>query len=264
MNVLLQELRVSRRSVLIWSLSLAAFASLYLLLFGAIKNDLQVFEDVIQNFPPVAQAALGFVIGTLKTITGFYAFAFTYVVLCGAVQATNLGVSAIGREIGGSTADFLLTKPLSRSRILAQKALAVLVSLVVTNAVFLAVTVPVAAAQQSDLDIRQFLLLSATLFFVQLIFASLGLLYGVAAKKIKSVVAVSLPGVFAFFIVGMLGAIIGEDKIRYFTPFKYFDIGYILKNSAYETTFSLVAAAVVVVAVAASFAVFAKKDVHAL
>ena len=264
MNVFLQELRFSRRSVLIWSLSLAAFGSLYLLLFGAIKNDLQVFEDVINNFPPVAQAALGFVIGTLKTITGFYAFAFTYVVLCGAVQATNLGVSAIGREIGGNTADFLLTKPRARSSILAQKALAVLVSLVVTNAIFLGITIPVAAAQQSDLDVGQFVLLSATLFFVQLVFAALGLLYGVAAKKIKSVVAVSLPAVFAFFVVGMLGAIIGEDKIRYFTPFKYFDTGTILKNSAYETTFCLVAAAVVIVAVAASFAVFAKKDVHAL
>jgi ABC-2 type transport system permease protein len=264
MNVFLQELRTQRRSVLVWSLSLAAFGSLYLLLYGAIKNDIQVFEDVLQNFPPAAKAALGFVVGTLKSVTGFYAFAFTYVVLCGAVQAMNLGVGAIGREIGGSTADFLLTKPVARWSILAQKALAVLVALVVTNAVYLAVTIPVAAAQQSDFDAGQFLALSATLFFVQLIFASLGLLYGIAAKKVKSVVAVSLPAVFAFFVVGMLGAIIGEDKIRYFTPFKYFDTAYILENATYETTFCLLAGAIVVAAVAAGFVVFSKKDVQAL
>jgi len=264
MNVFLQELRSQRRSTLIWSLSLAAFGSLYLLLFGAIRNDISAFEDVLKNFPPVAQAALGFVIGTLKTVSGFYAFAFTYIVLCGAIQAANLGVGAIGREIGGSTADFLLTKPRARWSILAQKALAVLVLLVATNVVLLAVTIPVAAAQGPDFDAGLFVLLSATMFFVQVIFASLGLLYGVAAKKVKSGVAVALPGVFAFYIVGLLGAVVGEDAIRYFTPFKYFDIGYILKNAAYETGFCLVAVAVVVVAVGASFAVFAKKDVQAL
>jgi len=264
MNVFLQELRTQRKSTLIWTLSLAAFGSLYILFFGAIKNDIQVFEDVLKNFPPVAQAALGFVLGALRTVTGFYAFAFNYVVLCGAVQAANLGVGAIGREIGGSTADFLLTKPVARWNILAQKALAVLALLVSTNVVVLAVTLPAAAAQGPDFDVAQFVALSATLFFVQVVFAALGLLYGIVARKIKSVVAVSLPGVFAFFVVGMLGSIIGEDTIRYFTPFKWFDTAYILKNSAYETTFCLLAVAVAVAAVAASFVALAKKDVQAL
>jgi ABC-2 type transport system permease protein len=263
MNVFVHELKAGFRSLATWSLSLAGFASLYMLLFGAIRNDIQVFEDVLKGLPPAAQAALGVVFGTLNTITGFYSFVFAYIVLCGAVQAVNLGVAAVGRETGGKTADFLLSKPVGRSSILAQKALAILVQLVLTNAVYLAVTIPVALSQQSDADLGQFALLSATLFFVQVVFAALGLLFGTVVEKVKSVVAVSLPAVFGFFVVGMLGAVIGEDRIRYVTPFKWFDAAYILKNGTYETGFAILAACVAVVAVAASFLAFARKDIRA-
>lgn len=262
MNIFVQELKAGWRSALTWALSLAAFAGLYMLLYGAIRNDIQVFEDVMKGLPPVAQAALGFVVGTLGTVTGFYSFVFHYIVLCGAIQAMNLGVSAIGRETGGRTADFLLSKPVSRGSVLGQKTLAILALLLATNAVYFAVTIPVAISQQSDLDLGRFVLLSATLFFVQLVFAALGLLYGTSVKKVRSVVAVTLPAVFGFFVIGMLGSIIGEDKVRYLTPLQYFQASYILKNGAYETELAVLAAVVAVVAVAASFAVLSRKDIQ--
>ena len=263
MNIFIHELRSGWRSVLTWALSLTGFASLYLLLFGAIKNDIQVFDDVMKGLPPVAQAALGYVFNTLGTVTGFYSFVFAYILLCGAVQAMNLGVAAIGRETGGKTADFLLSKPTARGSVLAQKMLAILVQLTLTNAFYLAITIPVAYSQQNEADLGLFAMLSATLFYTQLVFAALGVLYGIVTEKVKSVVAVSLPAVFGFFIVGMIGAIIGENTVRYFTPFKFFDPAYILKNGAYETGFALVAVGVTVAAVVASFAVFAKKEIYA-
>lgn len=263
MNVFVQELKSGWQSLLKWSLSLAGFASLYMLLFGAIKNDIQVFDDVMKGLPPVAQAAIGYVFNSLGTITGFYSFVFAYIVLCGAIQAMNLGVAAIGRETGGRTADFLLSKPTARGALMVQKTLAILVQLVVTNAIYLAITIPVAYSQQNEVDLGRFAMLSATLFYTQVVFAALGLLYGTIAQKVKSVIAVTLPAVFGFFIVGMLGAIIGENNTRYFTPFKYFDPAHILQNGTYETGFALVAIGVTVVAIAASFTIFAKKEIYA-
>ena len=263
MNVFIQELKSGWRSLLKWSLSLAGFASLYLLFFGAIKNDLQVFDDVMKGLPPIAQAALGYVFDSLGTITGFYSFVFAYIVLCGAVQAMNLGVSAIGRETGGRTADFLLSKPVTRNSMMVQKTLAILVQLVVTNVIYLAITITVAYSQQNEADLRRFIMLTATLFFTQAVFAALGLLYGTVVEKVKSVIAVTLPTVFGFFIVGMIGSIIGENNARYLTPFKYFDPAHIIRDGTYETGFALVALGVTVVAVAASFVIFTKKEIYA-
>ena len=263
MNVFLQELRSNRNSIVVWSLSMAGFASLYMLLYGGIQGDFKAFEQILGNLPAAMRAALGIVIGTLNTIAGFYSFMFIYVVLCGGIQAMNYGVAAIGKEVGGKTADFLLTKPVARSKVLVAKTLSVLASLVLTNVIYLAITVPVAMSQQPGGDLTSFVLLSITLFFVQLMFAAMGLFIGVAAKKIKSVVSVTLPTVFAFFIVGMLGSALGVQTVRYITPFKYFDTTYILEHQAYEATYAIVAAIFVVVAVVGSFLVFARKDIHA-
>ena len=39
----------------------------------------------------------------------------------------------------------------------------------------------------------------------------------------KSVVSVTLPTVFALYIIGTLGEVVGEDKVRYISPFRYYD-----------------------------------------
>jgi ABC-2 type transport system permease protein len=185
--------------------------------------------------------------------------------LCASIQAMNIGTSILSKEVREQTADFLMTKPVSRTRIMTAKLLAVLVSLIFTNIVFIAIAFMMNAAVSSDTyDVRAFIMIALTLFFVQLIFASLGVLVSVIAKKIKSVISISLSVVFGFFIAGMLGAVIGEDKVRYITPFKYFDTKYIIDKGSYETQFVILSVVLIVLAIAAGYAIYTRKDIHAL
>jgi len=84
------------------------------------------------------------------------------------------------------------------------------------------------------------------------------------ARKIKSVIPVSLGTVFGFFIAGMLASTIGDEAVRYITPFKYFDTNYIIKNSSYEATFIIVEIVFIIAAITASYIVYCKKDIHAV
>jgi ABC-2 type transport system permease protein len=111
---------------------------------------------------------------------------------------------------------------------------------------------------------KAFLMISITLLFVQIIFAALGIIVAVLAGKIRSVIAVSLSTVFGFFILNMFGSIIGEKAVRYITPFKFFDYGYIVKNTSYEAPYIIVGAIFVIAAIAASYLVYTKKDIHAV
>ncbi len=120
------------------------------------------------------------------------------------------------------------------------------------------------ALNTGDLDMKLFFMVSVTLFFLQLIFLAMGILLSAAVSKIKSVISVSVGTVFGFFILNMLDSILGEKVIRYLTPFKYFDTVYILKNASYETPYLIIGAVFVVAAVAASYAVYSRKDVHAV
>jgi ABC-2 type transport system permease protein len=264
MNIFLHELKSYRRSVITWALSMAAMAALYIFLYNAVAADIESFRKVLESMPVALRTALGILVGSLTTLPGFYSSVFIYFLLCGGIQAMNLGVSIVSKETSAKTADFLLTKPVGRAAILTAKLMAALALLVATNLIFLAVTVPVALSQRPDADMRVFLLISATLFLVQLMFAPMGILFAVVAGKIRSVVAVSLPTVFGFFIAGVLGSLIGDKAVRYITPFKYFDLSYILANAAYEVPFLFAGALFIVAATVMSFLVYLRKDIHAV
>jgi len=264
MNIFLHELKAYRKSIIIWSCSMAALAGLYIIMFSGLQGDIEDFKNLIKSMPEVVRKVLSIYVDSISTLEGFYSFVFVYIVLCGAIQAMNLGLSIISKEVRDKTADFLLTKPVSREKILTSKILAALASLVITNIIYLIITLLMTLTVSSEFSMKIFLMISFTLFFVQLIFMSLGVLVSVIAGKIKSVISISLSTVFGFFIISMLGSVIGDKAIRYISPFKYFDYEYIVRNGAYEGKFIIIEIVFVIVSIAASYVIYTRKDIHAV
>ena len=177
----------------------------------------------------------------------------------------NLGTSILSKEVREKTADFLLTKPVTRTQIITAKLLAALTSLVITNVAYLTVaSIMASLVKVEDYSYKIFFMVSFTLFFIQLFFLALGVIVSVLSRRIKSVLPISLGTVFGFFIVGMLGSAIGDEAVRYITPFKYFDTNYIIKNSSYEVTFIMIEVIFIIVSITASYYVYCKKDIHAV
>jgi ABC-2 type transport system permease protein len=241
-----------------------ALSVMYIFVFKGLGNDIDEFVKFVNNMPEALKKFFNLYIESLPTLPGFYSFVFTFVVLCGAIQAMNLGTAILSKEVRDKTADFLMTKPVSRGMILTSKLLAALTSLVITNIIYLGLTVLAAAAVVGDFDMGLFLMISITLFFVQLVFMALGIIVSAIAGKIKSVISVSLSTVFGFYIIGTLGSVIGDEKARYISPFRYFDTAYILKNAAYEFSYVVVGIIFVVAAIVGSYVVYVKKDIHAV
>ncbi len=264
MNMYLHELKAYRKSTIIWSCSLALLMVFFLSIYPSVAKEGEEFNKLIMSYPEAVRKAFG-IIMDLTSFLGYYSYVFQYVILFGAIQAMNLGTSIISKEVRQKTADFLLTKPVKRSEIITSKLLAVLTSLVLTN---IACTVFGAAignmVKVQDFSMKIFLLISLTLFFVQIIFMALGAVISVASAKIKSVIAVSVGTVFGFFILNMFSLIIGDDALRYITPFRYFDTAYIIKNSGYEIQFLVIGLIFAVLATAACYVIYTKKDIHAV
>ncbi len=113
-----------------------------------------------------------------------------------------------------------------------------------------------------DFSVKIFILLSLTCFLVQLIFLAIGIIISVIVPKIKSVLTVSLATVFAFYFLGMFSS--GDEAKRYISPFKYFDTAYIMENAGYETSFLITGAIIIIMAIAASYYVYGKRDIHSV
>lgn len=265
MNIFLHELNAYRKSTIIWSISLILIIVLFLSFYPSFAKDAEGFKKIMEGYPKAIRDALGFNLGNFFTILGFYCFPLSFVTLCGAIQAMNLGTSIVSKEVREKTADFLLTKPVTRSMVLTSKLFAALASIIITNIVYLtAASIASFQVKTADFSFNLFLMLSLTLFFIQLIFLAIGLMLSVLVPKIKSVLTVSLATVFAFYFLGMFSDTTGEEAKRYLSPFKYFDTAYIIKHANYEAAFLIAGAVIMIIAVAASYLVYAKKDIHSV
>lgn len=260
----LHELKAYRKSTIIWTCALVALVILFLSMFPSISREAEEFKKLMEGLPEALRMALGLSVENIGSILGFYSYIFLYISLAGAIQAMNLGTSIVSKEVSEKTADFLLTKPVTRTKIMTSKILAALISLVITNALYLVAATKMASlVETKPYSTKTFILLSLTLFFLQLIFLAMGIIISVVVPKIRAVLPISLGTVFSFFIVGALASSTGDDALRYITPFKYFDFAYIVKNSRYESSFLLLAICFIGIAVTVSYLIYAKRDIHA-
>lgn len=262
MNIFFHELKAYRKSTLLWAFSLISLVVLFMSMFPSISKEIDEFIKLLEGFPEPVRKALGLEVENFGSILGFYSYLFLYVTLCGAIQAMHIGMSIVSKEVRDKTADFLLTKPVSRTTILTAKLLAALTTLIITNVVFLiSAIIMVTQVNTESYSVKSFWMISMTLFFTQLIFLSLGIVISIVFPKIKSVLTVSLGTVFTFFIIGLLVATTDDGVKRYLTPFKYFEPAYIIENSSYEISFLFVGMGIVMSSLVASYVIYTKKDV---
>jgi len=263
-NVFLRELRAYRKSAIIWAGSLSGVIIVFMALYPAFTQDVEATKEILSQFPEAMRAALNLSLGNFFTIYGFYGYLLSFAILAGAIQAMNLGTGVLAKEVSGKTADFLLSKPVARSRVVSAKLAAVLTILIATNVAVSAVAyLSALSVAEEPLELATFFLLTSTLLLVQLIFLALGAMFAVLIPKVKSVVSVSLPTVFAFYIVGMIGEVLENENFRYVSPFKFYDTNYIITNVSLEGTYVILEAAIVVVAIGLCYWIYLKKDVRA-
>ncbi len=266
MNIFLYEVKSLRKSIITWSLSLLALAALYLSIYPSLAKDAEDFKKLIEGYPEAIRAMLGINLEYITSLLGFYSMIFTFILLCGAIQAMNLGVSILSKESRERTADFLLVKPVSRSSIVSAKLLAALTAIVITDIIFIGLSTLMAVLQNTeDFNPKLFFMINLSMFFVQIVFIAIGMLVSVFFKKIKNVLPISLGFVFGFYLIGALLITDTDNKAeRILSPFKYFDITYIINNGSYESLYLIISLIIIAVCVTIGYIIYNRKDIHAV
>jgi ABC-2 type transport system permease protein len=223
-------------------------------------------NEFLARYPQQLRAAFGMDNMDMSTVLGFYSFLFMFVQLCLAIQASNYGFGLVSIEESELTADFLLTKPVSRAQVLTSKLLAALTSLTLTNLVvwlvtFVSITL-FRGSREYGTGTLFLLLLSIVIF--QLFFLSLGLVISLLVKRVRSVTPYALGLGFGMYVLSAFSGVFGDVKLEYITPFKHLDAPYIVKNGAYNTPLVLLNVAVTLVALAVSYWLYTRRDIPAV
>lgn len=261
--VYLYELRQRWTSVGIWVGSLAGILLVFMALFPSFSADVALINQMLEKFPPELKAAFGLNALDLSTLDGYFGFCFVFCQLFLAIQAANYGLSLVSVEEDELTADFLLTKPLSRSDILSSKLLAALTSLMVTQVFLWAITMLSLNLFRGELQYNAqsiYLLLGSGVIF-QLLFFSLGLLISLVARRVRSITPWSLGLAFGTYVISAFSGILGDVKLEYLSPFKHFDPGRIIRELQYDTWLVVIDTLIVLLALGASYWLYQKRDI---
>lgn len=253
-----------RAGWVIWILALCGVLLMYIALYPTFSGDAEVTKKIFESVPPAIKTALKIDVDTLLSFLGFFAFTFTNITLMAAIHAMHTGVSILSRETRSKTTDFLLSKPRSRTSIFVQKYCAGLFVVLVTWGVMTAAVFGFAKAfGAGDFSIGRFALLMLALFIIQLWFFACGMFAAQIMRRLRSTIPVTLAVVFGFFMVGMLGAILGDEKLRYLSPFQFFDYVDIVAGKGYEPVYGIVAAVSFAAMLAVTYLLYVKRDVKA-
>lgn len=265
-NIYRHEFLARLKSVLIWSLGLIFLVVFFYSLFPAFADQAALVNEMLAKFPPEMRAAFGLDNMDMSTVLGFYSFIFLFVQLCLAIQASNYGFGLVSIEENELTADFLLSKPVSRTQVLTSKLLAALTSLTITN---LIVWVSSFAAillfrGKHDYEPGTLLLLLASIVIFQLFFLSVGLIVSLLVRRVRSVTPYALGLGFGAYVLSAFSGVFGEVIMELITPFKHFDAAYIVEHNALNTPLVLLNVAVTLVSLAASYILYIRRDIPAV
>jgi len=265
-NIYAHEFRTRLRSVIIWSLAVTAIVFFYFSFFSVFADQAALMNQMLERFPPQLRAAFGLDAMDLSTVLGFYSFIFLFVQLCLAIQAGNYGFGLVSIEESELTADFLLSKPVSRTQVLTSKLLAALTSLTITNAVvWVSSHVSIAVFRgDREYDPRTLLLLLLSIVIFQLFFLSVGLVVSMLVKRVRSVTPYSLGLGFGAYVLSAFSGILGDVKLELITPFKHLDPSYIVQHGAFDTPLVLLNVAVTLVSLAAAYWLYIRRDIPAV
>jgi len=193
------------------------------------------FEDVFEDLPPAMTEAFG--IETMSTVEGFLGaelYNFVWVLGLGLYFAYAAG-GIIATDIENERMDLLLSFPISRSQLLAEKFAALLFPILAVN-IFVggAVYVFVSAIGES-IDPVYLALAHVLSIPYLLVCAGIGAVFSVAVSRAAVAERAAVGVVFVLFLVeSVVGGADEYDWIQYVSPTHYYEPTLILIDGTYE------------------------------
>ncbi|NTW29595.1 MAG: ABC transporter permease subunit [Coriobacteriia bacterium] len=262
MNIFVREMKSHRKALFFWSLGMFALVASGMAKYAAYEAAGQSVNEILNALPKTVQIVFGMSGFDLGTASGFFGVLFLYIALMGAVHAALLGSDLIAKEERDKTSEFLFAKPISRSKVVTSKLSAGLVNVVVFNVVTTASSLYfVDYFNKGGSITRDVLVLMAGLFFLQMIFFSIGAVAGGISRKPKAAASIATSVLFLTFLLSYLVNMSDKlDILGYFTPFKYFDALTLLTDGRLDPVYVVLSAAIVVLSIAGTYRFYDRRD----
>lgn len=260
MTIYIKELRQALKSLCIWTASIAFLMAVCVFMFPEMKGEMDSVSDVFANMGGFT-AAFGMDKLSFGELMGFYGIECGNIIgLGGGFFAALEGVSALANEEKERTSEFLLTHPISRFSVVAQKLLAVLTQIILLNIVVAAVSLVSAAIIGEELQMKEYILLHTAYLVMQLEIACV--CFGISAFIRRGSIGIGLGLALALYFMNIVCNISEKaDFLRYVTPYAYAEASNIISEAKLDVKLIVIGVIIAAIGAAAAFARYTKKDI---
>ena len=260
MTLILHELKRGRLVLIIWCYALAVTLGACVFIYPEMSAQMNEISDMFANMGAFSEA-FGMDKLQIGNFIDFFALECGETLgLGGAIFAAILGGSILAKEEKEHTAEFLLTHPISRARIVTQKLIALLVQIIILNLAAATVTAIAVFAIGESAEFGTMVLLFLSCLLVQIEIAALAFCVSTFLPRGGLGVGLGI-GLGAYFI-NILANITEEvEFLKYITPFAYADGAYIVENTSLNFKYLAIGIALTAIAVVASYWRYTKKDI---
>lgn len=260
MTIVKHELHQSRISLAVWTCSIGFLLAVCLFLFPEMKGEMEGVSDMFASMGDFT-AAFGMDKVNFGSLLGFYAVECGNILgLGGAFFAALCGVSALSKEEKEHTAEFLLTHPVSRVKVVTEKLLAVIFQILILNIIVYGISLMCIVCIDEPIPWKELNLLHLAYLILQLEIA--GICFCISAFLRRGSIGIGLGATIMLYFLNIVANLTDRAEfLKYITPFGYADGSEIVSTSSLDAVLMLIGMAYAVIAVIVAFRQYVKKNI---
>ena len=260
MTLIKHELRQGKVTLMIWTAVIAFMLALCVLIYPEMETQM---GDVSTMFAEMGSFSAAFGMDRLNfgEFMGFFGVECGNILgLGGAFFSALLGISVLSKEEREQTAEFLLTHPVSRRKIVMRKYISIMIQILFLNIAVIAVTLLSMQIIGESLDNRPLFLLFLAYYVLQVEVASV--CFGISAFLSHGGMGVGLGMAALLYFLNIIANLTEDAKfLKYITPFGYTEGADIIADECLNMEYLSVGLVFTVIGIGAGFYRYCKKDI---
>ena len=260
MTIFFHELKRNKVSLLIWTTVIVLFVLMIVVIFPEMKKEMANLNELFSSMGGFT-AAFSMDRLNLGVLIDFYSIeAGTVLCLGGAFYAAMIGVSSLAKEEKDHTADFLLSHPVNRQKVIIEKLLAMMTLIIIMNVIVVVTTALTVLMINETIDWKIFLLLHLSYLLLQLEIGSI--CFGISAFLRRDSIGLGLGLATALYFFNMVANITEKAEfLKYFTPFAYTEGADIITSGNLDIKYSLIWLTISLVILISGILKYRSKDI---
>lgn len=259
MTLFKHECKMNYKNLLIWALCIGAICFGCILLYGSLEDSMAEMSEMFAQMGAFS-AALGMDKVNIGTLEGYYATEIAIMLsLGGAMFAAMTGAGMVAKEEEGHTSEFLNTLPLSRTEIILEKYVAMVLLVVAFQAICIVLIQLGFVCMGESPQAGNFWRYHGACLLMQIEIGTISFMLSAIMKKRPTGAALGM-AVLLYMVDLMCRVVPALENAKYITPYYFSNASDIFSEGTVDPVMAGISGAITAAAFISALVIYNKRE----